>query len=450
MSLPPVSALLSRANLATASKQKERIGAVRALEGLLVRAEGVHAQVGTLCRIDSANVSAYESRLAEVVGFSGGELLLLPIAGLGGIGAGDEVRALGSKLQVPVGDACLGRVLDGLGRPLDGAGPIGRDGQCPVRTVDAEAPPALSRPVIRQGLDTGIAAIDGFLTLGLGQRVGIFAGSGVGKSTLLGGIAKSSNADVNVIALVGERGREVQEFLEDVLGTEGLQRSVLIVATSDAPALVRAKATMTALTIAESFRDAGKHVLLTMDSVTRFANAQREIGLAIGEPPTLRGYPPSFFATLPRIVERLGATESGSITGLLTVLVEGDDLNEPVADTLRGLLDGHIVLDRGLAQRGSYPAISVLDSVSRLMPRLVDDGDIDAARRLRACMAILEESRELVQVGAYQHGSDPRLDAALAIRADLERLVHHGNEVTPAAETRRRMLELAQRVGGAA
>ena len=450
MSLPSVTSLLSEANLAAAKTRNERIGAVHALEGLLIRVEGVHAPVGTLCRIDSGDAAASTSRLAEVVGFSGRELLLLPIAGLRGIGPGDEVRALGTRLEVPVGDACLGRVLDGLGQPLDGGGPVQLNGKCTMRVVDAEAPPALSRPVIRESLETGIAAIDGFLTLGLGQRVGIFSGSGVGKSTLLGGIAKSSNADVNVIALIGERGREVQEFLEDVLGTDGLSRSVLVVATSDAPALVRAKATMTALTIAESFRDAGKHVLLTMDSVTRFANAQREIGLAIGEPPTLRGYPPSFFATLPRIVERLGATERGSITGLLTVLVEGDDLNEPVADTLRGLLDGHIVLDRSLAQRGSYPAISVLDSVSRLMPRLVGEGDVDAARRLRACMAMLEESRELVQVGAYQQGSDPRLDAALAIRADLERLVHHGSQIASAADTRARMLALAQRVGGIA
>nr|HMQ23575.1 FliI/YscN family ATPase [Planctomycetota bacterium] len=331
----------------------------------------------------------------------------------------------------------------GLGRPIDGKGPV----DAPLRRIDADPPMALDRPVIEHVLETKVAAIDGFLTIGRGQRVGIFAGSGVGKSTLLGSIAKASDIDVNVIALIGERGREVQEFLLDTLGPEGLARSVVVVATSDSPALVRVKAVMTALTIAESFRDAGHDVLLTMDSVTRFAMAQREIGLAIGEPPTLRGYPPSFFATLPRIVERLGTTAKGSITGLLTVLVEGDDLNEPVADTLRGLLDGHIVLDRRLAKRGSYPAIDVLASVSRLMPRLVAADLLGVASALRASLALLEETRELRQVGAYQSGADVKLDRAVAIRAELEDLLHHGSQSLDMSTTLARMSNLARQVG---
>ena len=434
MNLPSVASLLGSAVPLGMAERLERVGTVDCLEGLAIRGRGVRAAVGELCKLTSAQGEG----LAEVVGFEGDELVLLPIGESLGIAPGDELRATGSRLEVPAGPACLGRILDGLGRPLDGLGEI----HAPYRAVDAPAPPALARPLIRKPLETGIAAIDGFLTIGVGQRMGIFAGSGVGKSTLLGSIAKASSADVNVIALVGERGREVQEFVEDVLGPEGLAKSVLVIATSDMPALLRAKATLTAITIAEAFRDEGLDVLLTMDSVTRLAAAQREIGLAAGEPPTLRGYPPSFFALLPRVVERLGVTERGSITGLLTVLVEGDDLNEPVADTLRGLLDGHIVLDRKLAHRGLFPAISVLESVSRLMPRLVEEGELDTARELRAMLAVLEESRELVQVGAYQAGSDARLDAALPIRAALEALLHHGNTSQPIAQTRAQMQQL--------
>ncbi|MCA8969063.1 MAG: FliI/YscN family ATPase [Planctomycetes bacterium] len=440
MTLPDVGSLLQAASVSTTKASYERVGFVRSVEGLLMRVVGIQAAMGSLCTITSAR----GVRHAEVLGFDGGEHLLLPIAGLEGVAPGDAVHVVADHIEVPVGPACLGRVVDGLGEPIDGLGPI----LAPKRRIDAAPPMALERPVIDQALETSVPAIDGFLTLGRGQRVGIFAGSGVGKSTLLGTIARTSDIDVNVIALIGERGREVQEFLIDVLGQDGLARSVVVVATSDTPALVRVKAVMTALTIAESFRDAGRDVLLTMDSVTRFASAQREIGLAIGEPPTLRGYPPSFFASLPRIVERLGATTSGSITGLLTVLVEGDDLNEPVADTLRGLLDGHVVLDRALAKRGLYPAIDVLASVSRLMPRLVGPEDLEVARILRSCLAILEETRELRQVGAYQPGSDPLLDRAVAIRGHLESLLHGGGETVPMQAVRARMKSLVNDIGG--
>jgi flagellum-specific ATP synthase/type III secretion protein N (ATPase) len=337
---------------------------------------------------------------------------------------------------------CLGRVLDGLGRPLDG-GPELTGEEMPIT---AAPPAALARVPIADPVETGVAAIDGFLTCGRGQRLGIFSGSGVGKSTLLGMIAKNSDADVNVVALVGERGREVKEFIEDTLGREGMAKSVLVVATSDASPLLRFKATFTAVAVAEYFRDAGKRVLLVMDSVTRFAAAAREIGLAAGEPPTLRGYPPSLFAQLPKVVERLGVTERGSITGLFTVLVEGDDLNEPVSDTMRGLLDGHVILDRAVAARGNFPAIQVLDSVSRLMPRLLSPEQLESARELRAMLAIYEESRELIQVGAYQAGTDERLDRAIAAMPAIERILYHATARRRAEETWPRIMEVA---GGA-
>ncbi len=439
MTLPDLAALLTGAG---GRPHPEQVGRVARLRGLAVEATGLRAALGELCRLQTAEGVIP----AEVVGFGDGLVMLMPIGEIAGIVAGDAVVSTGRPLTVRTGAATLGRVLDGLGRPMDGLGPIlGVE-----RVVSATGPSALARTPIHETVETGISAIDGFLTCGQGQRIGIFAGSGVGKSTLLGNMARDSSADVNVIALVGERGREVNEFLVDVLGQEGLARSVLVVATSDAAPLLRYKAVFTAVTLAESFRDEGKHVLFMMDSVTRFAAAAREIGLAAGEPPTLRGYPPSFFATLPRVVERLGCAAQGCITGLLTVLVEGDDFNEPVSDTVRGLLDGHIVLDRRIAARGSFPAIDVLASVSRLMPRLVDAEQLARVRELRALLAAYEESRDLIQVGAYQAGADARLDQAIALVPEIESLLYQGHERRSFDVTADRIRQLAQAMAHAA
>jgi flagellum-specific ATP synthase/type III secretion protein N (ATPase) len=435
--------LPSVADLLRAGRPRQRpevLGRVTTVTGLAVTAVGVDAAVGEICDIRTAAGTV----LAELVGFADEAGLLMPIGDTAGIAPGDAVIAHGHALQVIAGDACLGRVLDGLGRPLDG-GPDLVGTPVPIRN---DAPAPLARLPIQQAMETGVSAIDGFLTCGHGQRIGIFAGSGVGKSTLLGMIARGSSADINVIALVGERGREVKDFIEDVLRASGMAKSVVVVATSDQPPLLRFKATFTAIALAEHFRDQGRQVLFMMDSVTRFAAAAREIGLAAGEPPTLRGYPPSLFAQLPRVVERLGTARRGSITGLLTVLVEGDDLNEPVSDTMRGLLDGHIVLDRAIAARGHFPAIQVLASVSRLMPRVTSPDHQELARRLRGLLAIYEESRELIQVGAYQGGSDPRLDEAIRAMPALERLLFHGQERRDAAATRRLMVECRRGVPG--
>lgn len=411
-------------------------GRVVAIEGLALAARGLRAALGELCSIDTAAGTRVP---AEVVGFRGDQVLLMPLGERTGIACGDSVEHAGRPLRVPTGPALLGRVVDALGQPLDGLPPpLG-----PERAVSASPPPALSRPPIAQALTTGVAAIDGMLTLGRGQRLGIFAGSGVGKSTLLGGIARGSAADVNVIALIGERGREVNEFLHDVLGKEGMARSVVVVSTSDTAPMLRLKGAFTAVTIAESFRDLGKDVLLVMDSVTRFAAAAREIGLAAGEPPTLRGYPPSLFALLPGLVERLGTAAKGSITGLITVLVDGDDFNEPVADALRGYLDGHVVLSRDIAARGRFPAIDVLASVSRVMDRIVPAQQVRAARAVRRLLAHWHENRDLVTVGAYRKGSDALLDEALAKIDRIDELLYHGKAARPVEHTRARLLELA-------
>jgi flagellum-specific ATP synthase len=331
----------------------------------------------------------------------------MPYGDLHGIRIGCEVVATGGSLEVPVGEALLGRVIDALGRPLDRAGPLPAMRRYPL--VREPINP-LERVRIDQVLETGVKAIDTVLTLGRGQRIGIFSGSGVGKSTLLGMIARNMAADVNVIAMVGERGREVWDFIEDSLGEEGLARSVLVVATSDQPALLRAHAAFTATAIAEYFRDQGQDVVLTMDSVTRFAMARRELGLAIGEPPTARGYTPSVFAALPRLLERAGPRGQGSITGLYTVLVEADDMTDPIADTIRAVVDGDIVLSRELANQRHYPAIDVLASISRLMPKIVSREELDAAQRLVAMLGRYEASRDMVEVGAYRAGTQPELD----------------------------------------
>jgi len=384
-------------------------GKVRQVIGVVIESLGPNMAVGETCRI--AYKRTAEPVLAEVVGFRDNKVLIMPLGEMMGIGAGSDVVALGKPLEIGVGDQLLGRVLDGLGQPMDGKGAI----FCERRLeVTAAPPPPLSRKRIVEPLSLGVRAIDGPLTCGKGQRVGIFAGSGVGKSTVLGMIARNTAADVNVIALVGERGKEVLDFIERDLGPEGLRRSVVIVATSDQPALVRIKAAFVAMTVAEYFRDQGLDVTFMMDSVTRFAMAQREVGLAIGEPTTTRGYTPSVFALLPRLLERAGTSERGTITGLFTVLVDGDDMNEPVADAVRSILDGHIVLSRQLASANHYPAIDVLQSVSRVMPDVVTKEHYASASALRDVLATYREAEDLVNIGAYVPGSNPRVDVALA------------------------------------
>lgn len=386
----------------------ESTGRVTQVVGLVVEAEGPAAHLGDICRILSPREP--QPVLAEVVGFRQQLLLLMPLGPLGQIGQGSRVTNTGRCLTVPVGAALLGRVLDPLGQSIDGRGPIEAETQYPVHRAP---PPAMDRPLIDQPLALGVRAIDGLLTVGRGQRIGIFAGSGVGKSTLLGSIARGSDADVNVVALIGERGREVREFIERDLGPEGLARSVVIVATSDQPAVVRLKGALAATAVAEYFRDLGARVLLMMDSVTRFVWAQREIGLAIGEPPTTRGYTPSVLAVLPQLLERAGSSEQGSITGLYTVLVDGDDMNEPVADAARSILDGHFVLRRELAVRGHYPAIDVLDSVSRVMSEITSDTHRRAAQAARELLATYRAAEDLIQLGAYVAGSNPGVDRAI-------------------------------------
>jgi flagellum-specific ATP synthase len=389
-------------------------GRIERVSGVMVEAAGLPAAVGELCRIQTLRNGTID---AEVVGFRDGATLLMPHGDTDGIAPNQRVRRLGRSFEVAVGDGLLSRTLDGLGRPLDGGPALDARQR---RNVRSDAPAPLSRPLIDQPLCTGVRAIDACATLGRGQRMGIFAGSGVGKSTLLGDVLAGSDADVIVMALVGERGREVRAFLDRVLDEEQRRRVVCVVATSDRPPIERYLAPFVAVTIAEHFRDGGRDVLLVMDSITRFAQASREIGLAAGEPAALRGYPPSFFATVPKIVERMGRTEQGSITGLLTVLVDGDDHNEPVSDTLRGLLDGHIHLSRDLANAGHFPAIDVLQSLSRLMPDLAGSEHQALARELRRDLAAWREGRDLVEVGAYRPGSNPELDRAMARRPMIE------------------------------
>ncbi|MCG0278395.1 MAG: flagellar protein export ATPase FliI [Thermanaeromonas sp.] len=381
-------------------------GKITRVTGLTLEARGLRAAIGEICHIYNNGQTPI---VAEVVGFRDEVTLLMPLGELEGIGPGCRVVATGEAFTVPVGGDLLGRILDGLGRPLDGGPPV-KGQRYPVNNPP---PNPLERRPIREVLSTGVKAIDALITCGYGQRIGIFSGSGVGKSTLLGMIARHSTADINVIALIGERGREVRDFLESNLGPEGLKRSVVVVATSDQPALVRIKGAFVATAIAEYFRDEGAKVLLFMDSLTRLCLAQREVGLAIGEPPTTRGYTPSVFAMLPRLLERAGNSARGSITGLYTVLVEGDDFNEPVADAVRGLLDGHIILSRGLAGKNHYPAIDVLASLSRLMPEIVSSRQKELAGRLRDLLAAYSEASDLIEIGAYQPGSNPRVDLAL-------------------------------------
>lgn len=386
-----------------------RMGQATRSVGLIVESSGPRARIGDLCEIrDEAGASVR----AEVVGFRGDDLVMMPLGRTEAIAMGSEVRLAGAFELWP-SEKMLGRVLDGLGQPLDGQ-PLPRGPR--AMPVIAAPPSPLSRQRIAQPLPLGVRAIDGLLTCGRGQRLGIFAGAGVGKSTLLGTIARSTRADINVIALIGERGREVREFIERDLGEEGLRRSVVVAVTGDEPPLIRIKGAYVATAIAEYFRDQGRHVLLMMDSVTRFAWAQREVGLASGEPPTRNGYTPSVFAALPRLLERAGCSDRGSITGLYTVLVEGDDLNDPAADAARSILDGHIVLSRQLASRGHYPAIDVLQSVSRLMSDIATPDHQRAAQKLRQALADYREAEDLINLGAYVAGSNSKIDEAIALR----------------------------------
>lgn len=389
--------------------------------GVVIEAQGPACRVGEICKIRS--LDGESEVLAEVVGFRGERTLLMPLGEKNGVEMGSEVIALGKKGKIKVGRGFLGRVLDALGNPIDGKGPVEGEAEYPL---DNEPPSPLERKRIREVLPLGIKAIDGVLTCGKGQRVGIFAGSGVGKSTLLGMIARHAQSDVNVIALVGERGREVKEFIERDLQEEGMKKSCVIVATSDKAPLLRIKAAFCATALAEYFRDQGKDVLFMMDSVTRLAMAQRELGLAVGEPPTTRGYTPSVFALLPRLMERTGTSGAGTITALYTVLVEGDDMNDPIADTARSILDGHIVLSRKLSFEGHYPAIDILQSVSRLMPDITDEDHQRFAQRLREVLAVYREAEDLVNIGAYERGSNPRIDYALSMIDRVKAFLRQG------------------------
>lgn len=385
----------------------ELYGRVVKVVGLTIESVGPHAHVGDICAVMSNDTVLCQ---AEVVGFKDGRLLLMPLGELSSVSPGADVRALHQRLRIPCGSELLGRVVNGLGQPLDSGGPLARVG---LRDVDGVPPNPLERPPIRHQLQTGVRVIDGLMSIGQGQRLGIFAGSGVGKSTLLSMIARNTSADVNVIALIGERGREVREFLERDLGQEGLAKSVVVVATSDQPPLIRLKAAFTATAIAEHFRDQGLNVNLLMDSVTRFAMAQREVGLAVGEPPTSRGYTPSVFSLMPRLLERAGTASNGTITAFYTVLVDGDDLNDPIADAVRGILDGHVVLSRELANAGRFPAVDVLASLSRLFSTVVDKPQVVAAQQVRRWMQRYREVEDLLRIGAYQRGADPETDVAI-------------------------------------
>lgn len=415
-----------RSTLAQASTFRS-IGRVIAVTGLSLRFALPGVRVGDVVRVKRRG----EPLACEVIGFDSSGAIAMPFGQLTGVGPDDEVESAGGPLAVRAGDRLLGRVVDGWGRPLDGGSAI--DGV--LAPVDRAPPGAFERKPIARPIVTGVRAIDGLLTLGEGQRIGLFAGAGVGKSTLLGSIARGAEVDVVVVALVGERGREVGEFLEKSLGPDGREKSVVVVATSDAAALERLRAAQVATAYAEHFRDRGGRVLLLVDSVTRVARAQREVGLAAGEPPARRGYPPSVFAALPRLLERSGQSSSGSITAIYAVLVEGGDMDEPIADEVRGILDGHVVLDRTIAARGQYPAIDVPASLSRVMESIVSAEHRDAARRLRAAVALYEAKRDLMTIGAYVAGSDKALDEAIARMPRIENFVRQESHHRSAFDT---------------
>jgi flagellum-specific ATP synthase len=410
----PSERLRGMASLVRQVRTVENRGRVAQLIGLVIESEGPMAAVGEVCQIESPDHG--EQTLAEVVGFRNHRVLLMPLGDTRGIRPGSEVIALGRTLHVPAGDALCGRVVNSLGQPLDDLGPIRTTHSA---SVHLQPPHPLKRQRIQQVFETGVKALDTFIPCGRGQRLGIFAGSGVGKSTLLGMLASRAEADVNVIALIGERGREVREFLEKDLDEAGRRKSVVVVATSNEPALARLKGAYVAMAIAEHFRDQGKNVLMMMDSVTRFAMAQREIGLAVGEPPATRGYTPSVFSLLPQFLERAGNGEHGSITGFFTVLVEADDMNDPIGDATRSILDGHIVLSRDLATRNHYPAIEVLDSISRLTRDLCTPAQLELAGQARDTMAVYRKNQDLINIGAYVAGSNAGIDRAIQLHEPI-------------------------------
>ncbi|BAI85251.2 ATP synthase [Bacillus subtilis] len=402
----------------------KRYGKVKRVIGLMIESKGPASSIGDVCLIYAKGQSGKVIK-AEVVGFQEENILLMPYLEAASIAPGSIVEATGESLRVKVGTGLIGQVIDAFGEPLDGK--LLPKGLSPVST-EQSPPNPMKRPPIREKMGVGVRSIDSLLTVGKGQRIGIFAGSGVGKSTLMGMIAKQTEADLNVIALVGERGREVREFIEKDLGKEGLKRSIVVVATSDQPALMRLKAAYTATAIAEYFRDKGQNVMFMMDSVTRVAMAQREIGLAAGEPPTTKGYTPSVFAILPRLLERTGANEHGTITAFYTVLVDGDDMNEPIADTVRGILDGHIVLDRALANKGQFPAVNVLKSISRVMSNISTKQHLDAANKFRELLSTYQNSEDLINIGAYKRGSSREIDEAIQFYPQLIQFLKQGTD----------------------
>lgn len=408
----------------------KRYGKVKRVIGLMIESKGPASSIGDLCLIYAKGQSGKVIK-AEVVGFQEENILLMPYLEAASIAPGSIVEATGESLRIKVGAGLIGQVIDAFGEPLDGK--TLPKGLSPVST-EQSPPNPMKRPPIREKMGVGVRSIDSLLTVGKGQRIGIFAGSGVGKSTLMGMIAKQTEADLNVIALVGERGREVREFIEKDLGAEGLKRSIVVVATSDQPALMRLKAAYTATAIAEYFRDKGQNVMFMMDSVTRVAMAQREIGLAAGEPPTTKGYTPSVFAILPRLLERTGANEHGTITAFYTVLVDGDDMNEPIADTVRGILDGHIVLDRALANKGQFPAVNVLKSISRVMSNISTKQHLDAANKFRELLSTYQNSEDLINIGAYKRGSSREIDEAIQFYPQLIQFLKQGTEESASLE----------------
>lgn len=416
----------------------KHLGKVAKVVGLTIESIGPMAKLNDLCLIRSNSAAGVVK--AEVVGFRDDRVLLMPYDNVEGVGLGSWVENTGAPLQVPVSEELLGLTLDGVGEPMN-ADSLGAD--CAHYSVEAAPPDPLSRKIIDEVLTLGVKAVDGLLTIGKGQRIGIFAGSGVGKSTLMGMFARNTKADINVIALIGERGREVREFIERDLGEEGMRRSVVVVATSDKPALIRKKAAQTATAIAEYFRDQGKDVLFMMDSLTRFSMAQREIGLASGEPPVSRGYPPSVYAQMPKLLERAGNSDRGSITGLYTVLVDGDDFNEPITDTARGILDGHIVLSRQMAQKNHYPAIDILQSISRVMSSIITKEHKVAAGKMKQVLATYQEAEDLINIGAYKAGSNPDIDFAIdKIRAVNAFLQQQTDEKYTFEESLQQMLDI--------
>ncbi|WP_026906119.1 flagellar protein export ATPase FliI [Paucisalibacillus globulus] len=401
----------------------KRFGKVQRVVGIMIESIGPAANIGEVCYIHPAINQRKQPVLAEVVGFNNEKIILMPYNEVSEIGPGCLVESTGKPLTVKVGRSLIGNVIDSLGMPLDGSElPKGLSSYL----TEQSPPNPMSRPTISEPIQVGVKAIDSMLTVGRGQRIGMFAGSGVGKSTLLGMIARNSKADINVIALIGERGREVREFIEKDLGQEGLKKSIVVVATSDQPALMRIKGAYTATAISEYFRDLGYNVNLMMDSVTRVAMAQREVGLATGEPPTTKGYTPSVFSILPKLLERTGTNKNGAITAFYTVLVDGDDMNEPIADTVRGILDGHFVMDRKLAEQGQYPALNILKSISRVMNQVVTTEHLDLAQQARALLAKYEENKDLIQIGAYKRGTDYEIDKAILYHPKLLTFLKQG------------------------